>query len=256
MFRPCLQASLWCLLPRIFGLVALNSTKECHGQPEGLLAHTIDNNNPYDRIPPVKPRRGQQSMIFEPLQNVQMSRSKFQVTSFIDFQTYLDYFHNYEGYLDKFMDSILKVPQQPLYQRFMRDKVGDVSAHPGTCDQPPRCRDPSETYHNAFDSQGRTHWIRENHESLCRNRHIHACLVQCQFDRLLNMTQYLHQNYYRVKERFLESIDYVEDVTKEGQAEDESLRVRRTLGSHRNKLRIPRRGDQPKKREYMLGERD
>ena len=43
-------------------------------------------------------------MIFEPLQNVQMSWSKFQVTSFIDFQTYLDYFHTYEGYLDKFMD--------------------------------------------------------------------------------------------------------------------------------------------------------
>ena len=128
--------------------------------------------------------------------------------------------------MDKFMDSILKVPKQPLYQRFMRDKGEDVSICPGTCDQPPRCRAPSETYHNAFDSQGRTHQIRENHESLCRNRHIHACLVQPQFDRLLNTTQYLRQNYYQVKERFLESIDYVEDVTKEGQAEGESLRVR------------------------------
>ena len=128
MFRPRLQASLWCFLPGIFGLVALNSTEEHCGQPEGLLAHTIDNNNPYDGIPPVKPGLGRQSVIFEPLQNVQMSQSKFQVTSFIDFQTYLDYFHNYEGYLDKFMDSILKVPEQPLYQRFMRDK-GGMLAH-------------------------------------------------------------------------------------------------------------------------------
>ena len=128
------------------------------------------------------------------------------------------------------MDSILKVPKQPLYQRFIRDKGGDISARPGTCDQPPRCQAPTETYHEAFDPQGRSHWIRENHESLCRNRHIHACLVQRQFDRLLNMTQYLCQNYYRVKERFLESIDYVEDMTKEGQAEDESLRVRRSPG--------------------------
>ena len=159
-----------------------------------------------------------------------MSRSKFQVTSFIDFQTYLDYFHNYEGYLDKFMASILKVPEQPLYQRFVRDKGEDVNTHPATCDQPPRCQAPSETYYNAFDSQGRTHQIRENHESLCRNRHIHACLVQRQFDRLLNMTQYLCQNYNWVKERFLESIDYFEDVTKEGQAEDESLGVRRSPG--------------------------
>ena len=115
MFRPWLQTSMWCLPPRIFGLVAPNSTEEHRGQPKGLLAHTIDNNNPYDGIPPVKPGRGQQSMKFEPLQNVQMSQSKFQVTSFIDFQTYLDYFHSYEGYLDKFMDSILKVHEQPLY---------------------------------------------------------------------------------------------------------------------------------------------
>ena len=101
---------------------------------------------------------------------------------------------------------------------------------PGTYDQPPRCRAPSKTYHEAFDPQGRKHWIRENHKSLCRNRHIHACLVQRQFDRLLNMTQYLCQNYYQVKERFLKSINYVEDVTKEGQAEDESHRVRRSPG--------------------------
>ena len=133
MFRPHLQASLWCFLPGIFGLVAPNSTKEHRGQSEGLLAHTIDNNNPYNGIPPVKPRQGRQSVIFEPLQNVQVSRSEFQVTSFIDFQTYLDYFHNYEGYLEKFMDSVLKVPKQPLYQRFMRDKGGqDVSTCPGT----------------------------------------------------------------------------------------------------------------------------
>ena len=66
-------------------------------------------------------------MILEPLQNVQMSWSKFQVTSFIDFQTYLNYFYNYEGYLDKFMDSIMRVPEQPLYRRFMRDKGGILS---------------------------------------------------------------------------------------------------------------------------------
>ena len=52
------------------------------------------------------------------------------------------------------MDSILKVPEQPLYQRFMRDKGGDVSEHPGTCNQPPRCGAPSKTYQEAFDPQG------------------------------------------------------------------------------------------------------
>ena len=51
-------ATMWCLLPGIFGLVASNSTEERCSQPEGLLAHTIGNNNPYDGIPPVKPGQG------------------------------------------------------------------------------------------------------------------------------------------------------------------------------------------------------
>ena len=61
------------------------------------------------------------------------------------------------------------------------------------------------------------------------------------------MTQYLCQNYYRVKERFLESIDYVEDVTKEGQAEDESLRVRRNPGESWKQTSHNREGRPTKK---------
>ena len=42
-----------------------------------------------------------------------------------------------------------------------------------------------------------------------------------------------------MKERFLDSIDYVEDVTKVGQAEEESPRVRRSSGkSPKRTLRV------------------
>ena len=58
MFRPSLQAFQWCFLPRILGLVTPNLTEERRGQPEGLLAHTIDNNNPYDGVLPVKSGQG------------------------------------------------------------------------------------------------------------------------------------------------------------------------------------------------------
>ena len=64
------------------------------------------------------------------------------------------------------------------------------------------------------------------------------------------MTQYLHQNYYRVKERFLESIDYVDDVTKEGQAEDESHRVRRSPGESLKRTLCTREG-RPTKKERV-----
>ena len=64
MFRLHLQAFLLCFLPGIFGLVNPKVTEERCSQPKGLLAHTIDNNNPYDGIPPVEPGQGQQSVIF------------------------------------------------------------------------------------------------------------------------------------------------------------------------------------------------
>ena len=45
------------------------------------------------------------------------------------------------------------------------------------------------------------------------------------------MTKYLCQNYYWVKERFLDSIDYVEDVTKEGRQEMNHLGLGGAQGS-------------------------
>ena len=63
------------------------------------------------------------------------------------------------------------------------------------------------------------------------------------------MTQYLCQNYYWVKERFLECIDYVEDVTKEGQADRESPRVRRNLGESPNQTSHTQKGKPTEKGE-------
>ena len=64
------------------------------------------------------------------------------------------------------------------------------------------------------------------------------------------MTQYLCQNYYRVKERFLESINYVEDMSKEGQAEEELLRVRRSPGESLKQTLCTREG-RPTKKERV-----
>ena len=39
-----------------------------------------------------------------------------------------------------------------------------------------------------------------------------ACLVLKQFEYILNVTEYVNENYLRVKEKFLRAIDYVEDI--------------------------------------------
>ena len=39
-----------------------------------------------------------------------------------------------------------------------------------------------------------------------------ACLVLRQFEYILNVTEYVNENYLQVKAKFLRAIDYVEDI--------------------------------------------
>ena len=43
-------------------------------------------------------------------------------------------------------------------------------------------------------------------------RHMQACLVLRQFEYILNVTEYVNENYLRVKEKFLRAIDYMENI--------------------------------------------
>ena len=43
-------------------------------------------------------------------------------------------------------------------------------------------------------------------------QHMQACLVLRQFEYILNVTEYVNENYLQVKAKFLRAIDYVEDI--------------------------------------------
>ena len=79
--------------------------------------HTINNANPYQGVT-VTERHGKYPVIFEPLQNVQTSRSTYKVTSFIDFTPYLEYFQQFEKYLEAFKTSIKAFENDPILQEF------------------------------------------------------------------------------------------------------------------------------------------
>ena len=79
--------------------------------------HTINNANPYQGVT-VTEGHGKYPVIFEPLQNVQTSRSTYKVTSFIDFTPYLEYFQQFERYLEAFKSSINNFENDPVLQEF------------------------------------------------------------------------------------------------------------------------------------------
>ena len=82
-----------------------------------LGVHTINNANPYQGVT-VTEGHGKYPVIFEPLQNVQTSHSTYKVTSFIDFTPYLEYFQQFEKYLEAFKASIGPFKNDLVLQEF------------------------------------------------------------------------------------------------------------------------------------------
>ena len=117
-----------------------NLTDRLTGERRGLRVHTIQNDNPYLGLDPTREGNGKYPVIFEPLQNVQMSRSTYKVTSFIDFEPYLRYFTNFERYLKNFLQEIVNFMEDPVFREF---RWGSPTAREGDegidCSQQPKC---------------------------------------------------------------------------------------------------------------------
>ena len=109
-------------------------------------AHTINNANPYQGIT-VTEGHGKYPIIFEPLQNVQTSRSTYKVTSFIDFTPYLEYFQQFERYLEAFKTSIKAFQNDPILQEFREQTMAATNERTGeACKHYPVCYTQSILY--------------------------------------------------------------------------------------------------------------
>ena len=172
--------------------------------------HTINNANPYQGVV-VTEGHGKYPVIFEPLQNVQTSRSTYKVTSFIDFTPYLEYFQQFERYLEAFKSSINDFENDPVLQEFREQTIRATRNIKGeACRHYPACYSQSLLYKLRSIEIQAIAYRRER--ECCMAQHMQACLVLRQFEYILNITEYVNENYLRVKAKFLRAIDYVEDI--------------------------------------------
>ena len=172
--------------------------------------HTINNANPYQGVVMTE-GHGKYPVIFEPLQNMQTSRSTYKVTSFIDFTPYLEYFQQFEGYLEAFKSSINDFENDPILQEFREQTVRATRNIKGeACRHYPTCYSQSLLYKLRTIEIQAIAYRRERER--CMARHMQACLVLKQFEYILNVTEYVNESYLRVKAKFLRAIDYVEDI--------------------------------------------
>ena len=172
-------------------------------------AHTINNTDPYQGITITDITH--RHVIFEPLQNVQTSCSTYKVTSFIDFTLYLEYFQQFEWYLEAFKTSIKAFENNPILQEFQEETMAATNERTGeTCRHYPVCYTQSILYKLRIEQLEVL--ARRREQECCMAWHMQACLVLRQFEYLLNVTEYVNENYLRVKEKFLRAIDYVENI--------------------------------------------
>ena len=125
-------------------LIALASAK-----PEtksSRLLKSIDNNNPFKD----KPTTGQMeySVIFEPIRNIKLSISSYQVTTFVDLEPYFDYSRNYDRYINDFLTDLTEQSKMSFLAKFhesFRDnfetyiQAQNGQKHIINCDDPNLC---------------------------------------------------------------------------------------------------------------------
>ena len=161
---------------------------------------TINNANSYQGVT-VTEGHGKYLVIFEPLQNVQTSRSTYKVTSFIDFTPYLEYFQQFERYLEAFRTSIRAFENDPILQEFSEATFAAMSNKKGeACKHYTACYVQLWLYRLRY-KQAQAEAFRQQ-QKCCMAHHMQACLVLKQFEYILNVTEYVNENYLRSKRNF------------------------------------------------------
>ena len=137
--------------------------------------------------------------------------STYKVTSFIDFTPYLEYFQQFEIYLEAFKSSINDFENDPILQEFREQMIRATRNIKGeACRHYPACYSQSLLYKLRTIEIQAIAYRRERER--CMARHMQACLVLRQFEYILNITEYVNENYLLVKAKFLRAIDYIEDI--------------------------------------------
>ena len=180
------------------------------GERRGLKTYTIDNQNPYQGMP-ITEGRGKYPVIFEPLQNIQASRSTYKVTSFIDFEPYLQYFQNFETYLAAFKGSLEAMKNDPVMREYTQIAQSATTAGQGDpCNSHARCPTRPVLTYRPIDPRQQAMAYKQKRDQ-CITKHLQACLTLKQVTYIINVTDLIDNSYQIVKRKFLRAIDYVAD---------------------------------------------
>ena len=178
-------------------VVLKEANDEVLSNKPALKEKPIDNKNPYhNRTPEVGGLT--YPVIFEPVQNVEFSRSVYKITSIVDFSPYVEYFQKYEQYITKLYRDLRKEEKVKLitnpfkllkdrnYTSYLPMQLENVD-----CDRHEVC----ET----------------NPHKDCYHWYMSICISQKHYEQLLKETRHVKEVFDTLKGSFYEAINYQEE---------------------------------------------
>ena len=137
-------------------------------------------------------------MIFEPIQNVEFSRSVCKITSIVDFSPYVEYFRKYEQYITKLYRDLrkeekVKIITNPFKLLKERNYTSSLPLQLENvdCDRPEVCA--------------------ENPHKDCYHWYLSICMSQKHYKQLLKETRHVKEVFDTLKGSFYEAINHQEE---------------------------------------------
>ena len=171
-----------------------------------LKEKPIDNKNPYqDRTPEVGGLT--YPVIFEPVQNMEFSRSVYKITSIVDFSPYVEYFKKYDQYITKLYRDLrkeekVKIITNPFRLLKERNYTSYLPLQLEDCDRPEVCE--------------------ENPNKDCYHWFVSICMSQKHYKQLLKETRHVKEVFDTLKGSFYEAINHQEE-NRERELEDRKM---------------------------------
>ena len=197
--------ALW-FLCFVFRALHVKSEAETNIKPASIKP--INNENPFEDRPPTKPGQYEYPVIFEPIQNIKLSRLTYQVTTIIDLTPYFEFFTNYNIHLVNFLRSLKDQSRVSFLAKH----------HPGFKAK----YDPRGNILNEWtdiDCRDRTRCtdssLSKSERERCRRQVLQFSMTQNQYYQISNATEYLQQTYEALVTRFLGIIDYLDDTLQD-----------------------------------------
>ena len=195
-----------------FGTISVTCLKNNEEMKEKVQAYKpIDNDNLFQNI---KTGQYKYPVIFEPIKNIRLSISSYQVTTFIDLTPYFEYFRSYEEYLEGFLNDLADQSKMSYLARY-HHKVEELG---------------KEFPESKIDKLNcETHTGCEGHSNLplCQRLMFAFCMTQRQYYQITNSTMHIKETFQALKMKFLGMIDYLDETLRSETFVETDERVKR-----------------------------